>query len=175
MWLAQRSGADIVGVDGSGVAVTDAYHRQTLFPGIGEAGFIVADVTATGLRDGCADATVAIDVLQLLDDQAALVAEMARLLKPGGHLLLTTWEGWGQAPSRFPRDLRAAIEQVGLRSVTVVEQPNWLRRQLDVYRSAAAIANDDAALADLAEEGRRWRSWHDQTRRVVGAAQRPGG
>jgi hypothetical protein len=40
--------------------------------------------------------------------------------------------------------------------------------QLRIYQSAAADAgHDDPALADLAQEGRRWQSWHALTRRVV--------
>ncbi len=50
------------------------------------------------LVDGCADAVVSIDVLQLLDDPASLLGEAARLLRPAGRLVLTTWEGQGASP-----------------------------------------------------------------------------
>ena len=168
LWLAQRLGADLVGADGSAVAVSDARDRRQLFPGAASARFLVTDVTRTGLADSCADVVACIDVLQVLDDHAALLAETARLVKPGGRAMITTWEGRGTAPGRFPRGLRRLIKDAGLCPGTLIEQPAWLERQLRIYRSAAAAGNHgDPALADLAEEGRRWQSWHTLTRRVV--------
>jgi SAM-dependent methyltransferase len=172
LWLAQRLGADLIGADGSAVAVSDASDRKRLFPGTATARFLVTDVTRTGLAGRCADLVVCIDVLQVLEDHGALLAETARLLKPGGRALITTWEGRGTAPRRFPRDLRRMIADAGLRSGTLIEQPAWLERQLRIYQSAAAAASHgDPALADLAAEGHRWQSWHTLTRRVVITAQ----
>jgi ubiquinone/menaquinone biosynthesis C-methylase UbiE len=171
LWLAQRLGAHLVGADGSAVAVSDARDRRR-FPCAAPARFLVTDVTRAGLADRCADVVVCIDVLQLLDDHAALLAEIARLLRPGGRALITTWEGRATAPGRFPRDLRCLIDDAGLRPGALIEQPAWLERQLDIYQSAAAAANHgDPALAGLAEEGRRWQSWHTLTRRTVITAQ----
>jgi hypothetical protein len=105
-------------------------------------------------------------VLQVLDDHGALLGETARLLKSGGRAVITTWEGRETAPGRFPRDLRRLITDAGLRPGTLIEQPAWLERQMRIYQSAAAN-HGDPALADLAEEGRRWQSWHALTRRVA--------
>jgi len=177
MWLAQHSAANVVGVDASVVAVGDALARRHAFPWLASACFQAADVMATGLVDGSADAVVSIDVLQLLDDPAGLLGEAARLLRPTGPLVLTTWEGHGAAPGRFPRNLAGLIESVGLDVATVIEQPSWLDRQLDIYIAAGAADTSsagDLALSDLAEEGRRWQGWHDQTRRVVAVARLPG-
>ncbi len=176
MWLAQQSGAKLIGVDASVVAVRDAEQRRRFFPRLASAQFQVADVAATGLVDRCADAVVSIDVIQLLDDPAGLLGEAARLLRRAGRLVLTTWEGHGAAPGRFPRYLAGLIESVGLEVATSIEQPRWLERQLDIYLAAAAAeasGDGDPALTDLAEEGRRWQGWHDQTRRVVAVARLP--
>lgn len=90
-------------------------------------------------------------------------------------MVITTWEATGSAPRRFPRDLPGLLVQAGLEVDTVLDRPGWLARQLAIYRAAAALADDgDPAIADLAEEGRRWGDWHGQTRRVVAAASRPG-
>ncbi|MHB8296849.1 MAG: class I SAM-dependent methyltransferase, partial [Acidimicrobiales bacterium] len=175
MWLAQRIGAGLIGVDASVVAVSDACQRRYLFPGVASARFQVGDVSATGLPDRCADAVVSIDVLQLVGDSVGLLVEAGRVLKPGGRAVVTTWEACDPAPARFPRDLRRVIAEAGLEVDVVVEQPAWLTRQLGIYRSAAAASGDgDPAVADLAKEGHQWEGWHKETRRVVAVARHRG-
>lgn len=46
-----------------------------------------------------------IDVLRLVEDHAAMLREIARVVKPTGRIVFTTWEGGGEAPGRFPRHL----------------------------------------------------------------------
>ena len=46
------------------------------------------DIFATGLADGCADLVVVHRVLHFLSEPAAAVAEAARLVAPGGRLLI---------------------------------------------------------------------------------------
>jgi 2-polyprenyl-6-hydroxyphenyl methylase/3-demethylubiquinone-9 3-methyltransferase len=45
-------------------------------------------VLAVPLADGCADVVVAGEVLEHVDDDVAVLAECARLLRPGGTLVL---------------------------------------------------------------------------------------
>jgi SAM-dependent methyltransferase len=175
LWLADRSGARLIGIDGSAVAVTDAQERTSLFTNLTHARFQVADVTNTGLPARCADAVVAIDVVQLVDQPARMLAEAARLLKIPGRLVLTTWEGRGSAPERFPRDLRGLLEGAGLRVTACLERQQWLPRQESIYRRAAELAGStasDPALVELANEGRHFATWQHDLRRVVAAAQR---
>jgi SAM-dependent methyltransferase len=167
LWLAAQSGARLIGVDSSAVAIADARQRRTLFPGASGAAFHVGDAIATALPAGSVDAVVTIDVLQLLDDPAALVVEGARLLRPGGRFLATTWEGHGDAPERFPRSVRALVERAGLQVDLLDERPAWLRRQLDIYQRAAGVTEPDPAVRDLAREGARWETIHQHVRRVV--------
>lgn len=167
LWLAGRCAARLVGVDASAVAITDARARRAAFPGV-TAHFAVTDVTRTGLRTGCADAAVAIDVLQLVRDPAAMLREAARLLRPGGRIVLTTWEAsGGPAPARFPRDVAALATSAGLHVERITDHPAWLDRQRDIYARAAAGTAADPAVADLAAEARRWQSWIDAVRRVT--------
>jgi ubiquinone/menaquinone biosynthesis C-methylase UbiE len=174
LWLAEQRGARLIGVDASRVAVQDARQRARLFPGVPAARFEIADVTSTGLPDACGDAVVFVDVLQLVDDQPAMLGEAVRLLRPGGRLVLTTWAGSGAAPDRFPRDLAETIARVGLAVEAVTEQPAWVERQYHIYAHAAASeAGGDPAIADLAEEGRRSRDWRHDVRRLLVAARRP--
>jgi hypothetical protein len=76
---------------------------------------------------------------------------------------VTTWEGFGDAPARFPRNLPEVIERAGLRVDSCTEQPAWWQRQLCIYQHAAQLAAEapgDPAICELADEGRRWRAWH---------------
>ena len=49
-------------------------------------GFLRADAQRLPLRDKTVDAVVSIAVLQLIPDPVAALAEMARVLRPGGRL-----------------------------------------------------------------------------------------
>ncbi|HVV20916.1 MAG TPA: methyltransferase domain-containing protein, partial [Pseudonocardiaceae bacterium] len=114
---------------------------------------------------------VSIDVLQLVEDQLAMLREAARLVRPGGRLVFTTWEGRDPAPDRFPRDVTALVENAGLTVDAVTEQPAWQRRPDDLYARAMA-ADPEPAVARLAEEGRQGQEWHHALRRVLVTAHR---
>jgi 2-polyprenyl-6-hydroxyphenyl methylase / 3-demethylubiquinone-9 3-methyltransferase len=49
---------------------------------------VQGSVHAVPLRDGCADVVVAGEVLEHVDDDVAVLAECARLLRPGGTLVV---------------------------------------------------------------------------------------
>ena len=53
-----------------------------------QVGFIRADAQRLPLRDNTVDAITSLAVLQLIPDPAAALAEMARVLRPGGRLAL---------------------------------------------------------------------------------------
>ncbi|MFC6704114.1 class I SAM-dependent methyltransferase [Flexivirga alba] len=172
LWLAADSCCGLVGIDSSTVAITDARCRRQLFPHA-TAAFFVADVAATGLPADSAHAVVSVDVVQLLDDPRALIVEAARVLRPGGRFVLTTWEGRQDAPARFPPNVGELLESTGLRVDVIAERPGWLERQLTIYERAAAITAPDSAVDDLAHEGTRWAALHRKLRRVVASAQLP--
>lgn len=46
--------------------------------------------TSLPIADGAADVVISLDVIEHVDDDAALVAELVRVLRPGGQLVLTT-------------------------------------------------------------------------------------
>lgn len=120
--------------------------------------FVQADATATGLPAGCADLVWGEDAWCYVPERAALVAEAARLLKPGGTLACTDWCWGGKRPAeadaqrflafmKFPEifsasDYAAACVAAGLR-VEVCE---------DTGRFAPAIAR---YLADVTTQ-RTW-------------------
>lgn len=83
------------------------------------------DLTALGLADGAVDTLVCVSVLEHVDDLDAAVDELARVLAPGGRLLLTvpflypvhdTHDVWRVTPTA----LGAMLARRGLRVDTLV-------------------------------------------------------
>jgi len=118
--LGRAAGADglALGVDISEPMLTRAVRAEA-GP---QVGFLRADAQRLPLRDNTVDAVVSIAVLQLIPDPAAALAEMARVLRPGGRLAVMV-----------PTAGRAA--------------PLW--RMLP---SAGAHAFDDDEIADILED-----------------------
>ena len=73
-----------LGVDIS-EAMLDRAVRNEAGP---QVGFIRADAQRLPLRDNTVDAVVSMAVLQLVPDPAAALAEMGRVLRPGGRLAI---------------------------------------------------------------------------------------
>ena len=96
--------------------------------------FIDASADDLGLRNGCVDVVLARDVLEHVDDHAAL-AEFVRVLRPGG-LLLAAVPAW---PSLWgPRDVAAGhLRRYRRRTlVAAVEGAGFSVREVRGYQCA---------------------------------------
>jgi arsenite methyltransferase len=82
--LARATGPSglVLGVDLSEAMLARAVRAET-GP---QTGFLHADAQRLPLRDATVDAVVSMAVLQLIPDPVAALAEMARVLRPGGRL-----------------------------------------------------------------------------------------
>jgi len=106
----------------------------------------LGDLTRLPMPPASADMVVAMDVLEHLDDDAAALQEIARVLKPGGPLLLTvpaySWL-WGLQDElshhrrRYTRgQLVALVRRAGFEVTratyfnTLLLPPIWLGRQI---------------------------------------------
>jgi ubiquinone/menaquinone biosynthesis C-methylase UbiE len=70
-------------------------RRRAAQEGLGQARFERADATNTGLPSGSFDAVVCVFGVFFVADMPAFVAEMWRMVRPGGRLAITTWgAGW---------------------------------------------------------------------------------
>ena len=126
-----RLGATVTGADADAAMIAAARTAATA-AGL-PARFEVGEIESLPFPDRGFDAVVAVTVLCLVPDDARAVAEMARVLKPGGVLLVgelgrwSLWAGWRRLKglfgaelwrhSRFftPADLRALAHAAGLR------------------------------------------------------------
>ena len=79
-WLAEHG--DVFGVDRSPDALRFVHERRP------EVTPVLGDLTALPVRSAAVDVAVAITVLYAVDDDAAAVAELARVLAPGGVLVV---------------------------------------------------------------------------------------
>lgn len=128
---------------------------------------VQGDATALPLPDGCADVVVAGEVLEHVRDTEAVVAEVARVCRPGGTILVdsinATW--WarvsmvtimerlpGGPPPRIhdpdlfvrPGDLRRMFARHGVELTTQglrAHPLDWLRFVIDRRRSVRMLGN----------------------------------
>jgi SAM-dependent methyltransferase len=92
LWLAKRTGASVIGIDASEVAIANGPERARAFGLLDQASFRVADVTATGLADESCDGATCIDSLFAFRNKVAAVRECGRVLKRGARFAFTNWD-----------------------------------------------------------------------------------
>lgn len=111
--------------------------------------FEVQDGDAVEAPDGSFDLVVAREVIEHVpvDEVAAFVGELRRVLRPGGWLLVTTPTVNRRVPDKHfqhfsERSLRASLEGAGTLRVETVEGLGWfpsVRRVERVYRYLIAL------------------------------------
>lgn len=126
-----RRGARVLGLD---LAHGMLAHRAAERPPS-----VVGDVLALPVRTGCVDVVTAAFVLNHLADPSRAMREAGRVLRPGGRLLATTFEGDAAHPAK------AAVDQVVLRFG--FEPPAWYR---EVKERAMPTLADVASFAGYA-------------------------
>lgn len=79
---------------------------------------VEGDICELPFREGVFDAVVNIQVLEHLKEPGTGIAEMARVLKPGGQLILTTVQDWEihQHPNDFFRFTRYGLQYLFARA-----------------------------------------------------------
>ncbi len=88
-WLSTQGAREIVGADPAAAAVRKAALRSRERR-LGNVRHAVADLCALGWADGAFDVVISCETIEHVADPARGVAELARVLRPGGRLYLTT-------------------------------------------------------------------------------------
>jgi len=103
-----RNVAAMTGVDATETVVEQGRQRCQQAGLAGRIQFTLADVCSNGLKSGCADFVWGEDAWCYVVDKAKLIAEAARIVKPGGTIAFTDWiEGdKGLSPAEAERYLR---------------------------------------------------------------------
>lgn len=168
--VADRTGARYFGVDFSAEAVRQASgHAAQLGR---SADFRVGELASTGLDDDSVDAAMVIDSIQFAPDPGAAYAEIRRVLRPGGRVVLTCWEARDRLDEHVPERLRAVdleggLTAAGFTAVVVEERPDWRAVERAMWEEAAGLdPGDDAALRSFHDEGVRSLAVWDSIGRV---------
>jgi SAM-dependent methyltransferase len=147
LWVAAATGARLIGVDPDETALAAAWHRADEVGLGGQASFRRGSFADTGLPGGSAQAVMSVDALLFAPDKRAAAAELARILAPGGRLVLTSWDYHRQPAGRPPQvtDHRPLLDQAGFDVLGYAETEAWRERQEQTGRALFAAAADLAA------------------------------
>jgi SAM-dependent methyltransferase len=87
---------------------------------------VCTDLGRLSFRDGVFDGVICTQVLEHVPEPAYVVAELARVLKPGGHLYLSAPQGWHQhqKPYDYFRFTSFALNRIFERAGLMVD---WIR------------------------------------------------
>ncbi|MFH8747249.1 SAM-dependent methyltransferase [Streptomyces rimosus] len=132
--LAQRTGGRVTGITVSKVQLARCEERLSTAGLAGRVDFAYGDAMRLGFADDSFDAAWSIDCFPHLSDRPAGLREARRVLRPGGHLLLTEFARrgtpgkeevdaftrlWASPPPTTFATLLGEIEESGLRVVRV--------------------------------------------------------
>jgi SAM-dependent methyltransferase len=157
LWAATESGALLVGIDQSTMATERASERVGPLGLSGRASFRPGTFDASGLEPDSADAVMSVDALQYVPDKRAALAEVARILRPGGRFAFVAFELDGERVAGLPfwedavSDYRPLMESVGFEIREYGQIPHWSDQVSAGF--GAVLAQQDALQAELGNDG----------------------
>jgi SAM-dependent methyltransferase len=155
LWAARETGARLVGIDVSPMAVQRASERASVLRMSDRATFRQGTFGSTGLASFSADAVMSIDALQYVPDKRAALVEVARILRPGGRFAFVAFELDPGRVSGMPfwedavPDYRPHLEQVGFDIIEYNQIPHWADQVEAAF--GAILAERDALEVELGE------------------------
>jgi SAM-dependent methyltransferase len=179
IWLAGETGARVIGVDFSAVAVRQAAEAAAAAGLADRTEFRVGELEAIGLPDASVDAVLCVDAIQFAADVTAGATEVRRVLRPGGPAFVTCWEpvdpGDDRLMERIRRiDLAGQLTAGGLVDVVVENRTDWRAAERALWEAVVRLdPRGDPALTSLKEEGEQVLPTLDLTRRVLATGRRP--
>jgi ubiquinone/menaquinone biosynthesis C-methylase UbiE len=156
LWMAQQSGATLVGVDPATAGLTAAQARAERVGLADRAKFWTGTFEHTGLADAAADAVMTIEAFQYAPDKRAALNELARILKPGGRVGIVCFEVDPAKVAGLPVlgvdpviDYTPLLTDAGFTVDAYEETLGWADR---VYTTFSAVVDaSDALNAEMGE------------------------
>jgi ubiquinone/menaquinone biosynthesis C-methylase UbiE len=133
LWLARATGADLVGVDWSSVAIEEARRRAVDYLPEGRTRFSVGDLADSGLVSGVGDAVLCLDAVVFAKDRIAAFGEARRLLRHGGRYVFTATETASPRDRSSVTDWRPLLTAAGLVLESKEEVPRYAERLQRMY------------------------------------------
>ena len=169
--------AHLVGIDFSAAALRGAEADAAAYGLADRATFRLGDLTDTGLPDESAAAVVCIDAIQFAGSVLEALAEGRRILRPGGQLVITTWQAVGAGrgvPERIRQlDLARDLAAAGFDDVEVLTRPAWSAAEHRLWAAALDLdPGEDEALDELREEAAGLLPLADSMQRVLATGRR---
>jgi ubiquinone/menaquinone biosynthesis C-methylase UbiE len=188
LWMARETQARLTGIDASTVATELASARAAKLGLAERARFVVGSFAATGLEAGSAAGVMSEDALQYAPDKQAAMAEVARILRPGGRFVFFAFELDPERAASLPvlgidpvDDYRPLLEKAGFRVDVYEEARGWPEPVTATY-SAVLKAKEpltqemgEAAVGALFLEMTMTVEQKPYRRRVLVAATKPAG
>jgi SAM-dependent methyltransferase len=128
LWVAVATGADLIGIDIAETALVAARERAERLART--ATFRRGEFEATGLDDASVDAVMSVDALLFTPSKQAAFVELRRILRPGGRLVLTSWDYHRQPVGRPPQvpDHRPLADAAGFEVLAYDATDRWRER-----------------------------------------------
>lgn len=128
LWAAKETGARLIGIDLSPIGIERATERATALGLSKRASFRQGSFASTGLHTAATDAVMTVDALQYAPDKPAAIAEIARIIRPGGRFCCVAFEldaerVEGMGVWEDASGITAALEGAGFEVVTYDQLP----------------------------------------------------
>ncbi|HEX5480015.1 MAG TPA: class I SAM-dependent methyltransferase [Dehalococcoidia bacterium] len=156
LWVAREADAELTGVDVSAVAVAAASARACSLGLDVRARFQQGSFADTGIEPGSAAGVMSVDALQYAPDKRAALEEAARILAPGGRLVVACFELEPERVAGLPvlgtdpvADYAALLDAAGFDAMRYEETDRWLERLTAAYQSALDARSD--LIAEMGE------------------------
>lgn len=152
LWVAAATGASVVGVDIVEGALSAATARAKALGLDSVAEYRLGAFDRLPVDDGRMDAAMSIDALLFAPNKRDALVEIARAVRPRGHVVMTTWDYHSQPIGRPPQvdDHRPLLTETGFEVIAYDETPSWRERQeridallLDSIEELAAESGED--------------------------------
>jgi ubiquinone/menaquinone biosynthesis C-methylase UbiE len=136
LWVAATTGADYLAVDIAAAGLVQVRDQAARLGLAGRVRTAEGSFENLPLPDAGAAAVMSIDALLFTPDKRAATQELARVLRPGGRLALTTWDYHHQPEGRPPQvpDHHPVLKAAGFDVLAYEDTPDWEHRQREIDR-----------------------------------------
>jgi SAM-dependent methyltransferase len=187
LWMAKQSGASLIGADPSAAGLSAARTRARAAGLADHSRFHQGTFEHTNLPDGAVDAAMSVDAFQYAPDKRAALAELFRILRPGGRVSIIAFEVDPAKVAGVPvlgadpiPDYVPLFEAAGFDVEAYEETPGW-RERVNAAFGAIVDASDTLtaemgarAVSGAIAEAMLTVQLQPYPRRVLAAARRPG-